>query len=161
MFGSIVATRGTFDAPLDTYYQSDADFAKSIDLWNRFPQAEVTMSEADLAAASSLLPDVPTEVLARIKTKCNQPCSCERTNNALDLIKFCVEESIHGTEFLTGVLVEKRPDKKISIMDSVHKHESLPDSVIYIDDTKPIPCANCGEDIHLYLLHDSLAHYWH
>lgn len=156
-----VPESGAFDRDLRSYYQSDADFEKSIELWNRFPQAEVVMSGTDLAQAHELLPNVPVEVLKTIKTKCNRPCACTRTNNALDLIKFCLAESIHGATFLTSIFNETRKDKKISIMDSVHRQDSLPDSVMYIDDTKPIPCADCGKDVHLYLLHTSLAHYWH
>jgi hypothetical protein len=154
------ALHGTFDADLEAYYQSDADFEKSIELWNRFPEKEVVMPPADLKRAHQLLPDVPIECLAEIKTKCNRPCKCGRENNALDLIEFCLAESFHGTKFLTRVLTEKRKDKKISIMDSTHRSPMLPDSVNYIDDTKPIPCVSCGGELHLYLLHNALSHYW-
>jgi hypothetical protein len=154
------APRGEFDVDLETYYQSDADFEKSVELWDRFPQKEVVMSSHDLNRAHKLLPDVPLADLATIKTKCNRPCQCGRESNALDLIEFCIKESFHGTEFLTKVLTERRKDKKISIMDSTHRSPLLADSVHYLDDTKPIPCLSCGEEIHLYLLHHSLAHYW-
>lgn len=152
--------RGTFDVALDTYYQSDSDFEKSVELWRRFPEKEVAMPPRDLAHARELLPQVPVADLATIKTKCNRPCHCGRECNALDLIDFCLKESFHGQEFLTKILTEKRPDKKISIIDSSHRSPLLPASVNYIDDTKPIPCFNCGEEVHLYLLHNSLAHYW-
>jgi hypothetical protein len=152
---------GTFDVALDAYYQSDEDFQKSIALWNRFLEPEITMSSPDLENAHALLPDVPKAALRELKTKCNKSCACGRENNALDLIRFCVTESIHGTRFLTQVLTETRPNKKISIIDSCHKSNDLPASVVYLDDTKPIPCADCGEDVHLYLLHHALAHYWH
>lgn len=151
---------GTFDVDVEAYYQSDADFEKSIELWHRFPEQEVVMPPHDLDRAHKLLPDVPVGDLAAMKTKCNRPCQCGRENNALDLIEFCLDESFHGTMFLTRILTERRKDKKISIMDSTHRSPLLPDSVNYIDDTKPIACASCGEDVHLYLLHRSLAHYW-
>jgi hypothetical protein len=154
------APHGTFDADLEAYYQSDVDFEKSIELWNRFPEKEVVMPPADLKRAHELLPDVPIEDLAAIKTKCNRPCQCGRENNALDLIEFCLKESFHGTKFLTKVLTERRKDKKISIMDSTHRSPLLPDSVNYIDDTKPIPCVSCGGEMHLYLRHHSLMHLW-
>lgn len=35
--------RGTFDIDLEAFYQSDADFEKSVELWNRFPEKEVVM----------------------------------------------------------------------------------------------------------------------
>lgn len=151
---------GTFDIDLEQYYQSDLDFEKSVNLWRRFPQKEVTMNPHDLKSATQLLPGVPISELAAIKTKCNRPCRCGRENNALDLIQFCVMESIHGTEFLTKVLSENRKNKKISIMDSTHRSPLLADSVQYIDDTKPIPCLACGEEVHMYLLSNGLAHYW-
>ena len=152
--------RGTFDVALEAYYQSDADFEKSVELWYRFPEQEVVMPPHDLNRAQELLPKVPLADLASIKTKCNRTCQCGRENNALDLIEFCLKESFHGEEFLTSVLTEKRKDKNISIIDSSHKSPLLPDSVNYLDDTKPIPCVSCGEEVHLYLLHNSLAHYW-
>jgi hypothetical protein len=154
------ASRGTFDVDLEAYYQSDADFQKSVELWKRFPEKEVVMPSDDLQRAHELLPEVPLADLAQIKTKCNRPCQCGRESNALDLIEFCIKESFHGTDFLTNVLTEKRKNKKISIMDSTHRSPVLADSVHYIDDTKPIPCVNCGQEIHLYLLSHSLAHYW-
>ena len=154
------APRGTFDVDLEVYYQSDEDFQKSVDLWHRFPEKEVVMHSTDLQRAHEFLCDVPIEDLARIKTKCNRPCCCGRQSNALDLIAFCMRESFHGRAFLTKILTEKRTNKKISIMDSTHKSSLLADSVHYIDDTKPIPCIECGDEIHLYLLHDALAHYW-
>jgi hypothetical protein len=154
------ALRGTFDIDLEAYYQSDADFEKSVELWNRFPEKEVVMQSQDLKRAKQLLPGVPIADLAAIKTKCNRPCRCGRENNALDLIQFCIMESLHGTEFLTKVLSEKRRDKRISIMDSTHRSPLLADSVHYVDDTKPIPCLACGEEVHLYLLTRGLAHYW-
>lgn len=154
------APRGTFDVALDAYYQSDADFEKSVELWHRFTEKEVVMPPDELSVAQTLLPDVPVADLAAIKTKCNHRCQCGRENNALDLIKFCIDESFHGTEFLTKILTENRKDKKISIMDSTHRSELLADSVHYIDDTKPIPCLSCGDEVHLYLLSRSLAHYW-
>jgi hypothetical protein len=154
------APRGTFDVDLETYYQSDADFEKSVQLWHRFQEKEVVMHSHDLNRAHELLPDVPIADLATIKTKTNRPCQCGREHNALDLIEFCLKESFHGTQFLTKILTEKRKDKKISIMDSTHRSPLLAESVNYIDDTKPIPCVSCGEDIHLYLMHHSLCHYW-
>ncbi len=153
--------KGTFDKDLREYYQSDADFKKSVQLWNTFPQEEVLMSDVDLAEAQKLLPKVDVETLKTIKTKCSKSCSCDRVQNALDLIKFSLNESVHGEIFLTNIFNEKRPDKKISIMDSVHKADWLPASVAYLDDTKDIPCSKCGEGVHMYVLHDSLAHYWH
>lgn len=151
---------GTFDIDLEVYYQSDTDFEKSVELWNRFPEKEVVMQSYDLKRAKQLLPAVPVADLAAIRTKCNRPCQCGRENNALDLIQFCIMESFHGTAFLTKVLTEKRKDKKISIMDSTHRSALLAESVHYIDDTKPIPCLACGEEVHLYLLSHGLAHYW-
>lgn len=156
-----VTAHGVFDRKLDALYQSEADFELSLRLWNRFPQAEVVMTSHDLDRAKDLLPDVARDRLARIKTKCNMPCGCGRENNALDLIEFSLNESIHGSLFLSKIFNETRENKKISIMDSVHKKPWLPKSVLYIDDTKPIPCVICGEEIHLYLRHDSLLHLWH
>src|SRR5262245_18915193 len=150
--------RGTFDVELETYYQSDADFEKSVQLWSRFPQKEVVMPPHEIDHVHELLPEVPIADLATIKTKCNRPCQCGRENNALDLIEFCLKESFHGKTFLTKILCEKRKDKKISIMDSTHRSPLLADRVHYIDDTMPIPCTSCGEEVHLYLLHYSLAH---
>jgi hypothetical protein len=152
--------KGPFDVSLETYYQSDADFELSIKLWNLFPQETVTMVGKDLQRAHELLPDVSKDNLGTIKTKCNIPCSCPHTNNALDLIEFCIRGSIHGREFLTSIFNEDRPNKKISIIDSVHKQPWLPASVVYLNDTQPIPCPFCGELVHLYLLHRSIAHYW-
>lgn len=156
-----VSARGPFDRNLTHFYQSDADFEKSISLWLRFLIPETTMSGGDLKLAQELLPAVPVSSLRTIKTKCNRRCSCGRKNNALDLISFCVSGSIHGTSFLTKIFNESRPNHKISIMDSVHRTPELPESVVYLDDTKPIPCYQCEEEVHLYLLHHSIAHYWH
>ena len=153
-------SHGTFDKALESYYQSDDDFAEVVAWWNRFPEPEVVMSELELGIAHSLLPNVPMDVLRSIKTKCNGPCSCPRQTNALDLIQYCLDESFHGRDFLTRVLTETRPDRKISIMDSSHRSKNLPDSVVYVDDPKPIPCLACGEETHLYLQHVSLAHWW-
>ena len=150
-----------FSKGLDHYYQSDADFELSVKLFNSFPFEVVTMKGEDLAEAHRLLPEVNIETLKRIKTKCNVKCSCPREHNALDLIKFSVNVPGHDAKFLTAIFNENRKDKKLSIMDSVHKADWLPDSVVYLDDTKDIPCAKCGEGIHLYLLADSICHHWH
>ena len=157
---SAVSRDGIFDIDLARYYQSDSDFATVVSFWPRFPQPEVVMGEEDLIRAQEHLPKVPRHKLATIKTKCNIPCSCGRLNNALDLIDFCLRHSIHGREFLTAVFTEERKDHKISIMDSYHRSSELPTSVVYIDDTRPIPCPKCGEAVHLYLLHDAIVHWW-
>lgn len=152
---------GPFDRDLSWIYQSDADFEKSVWLWSLFDLPERTMGNDDLAKTRSLLPSVPAARLETIKTKCNRPCLCGRESNAFDLISFSLSDSIHGERFLTAIFTEKRPDHKISIMDSVHRRPELPDSVLYLNDTQPIPCSRCGSEVHLYLLHTSIAHYWH
>ncbi len=152
---------GLFDRDLNNYYQSDVDFQKSIDLWKKFDLEEVFMTEEELLEAHSLLPEVKIENLKKLKAKVNKPCSCGRKNDAFDLIKFSLSESIHGARFLSSILNETHQDKKISIMDSVHKSPELPDSVIFIDNTKDVPCANCGKGVHMYIIHPSIAHYWH
>jgi hypothetical protein len=164
VFGSVQHAppeNGPFDRDLRWIYQSDADFEKSVWLWSLFDLPERTMCEHDLTRVRALLPAVPAAKLRTIRTKCNRTCFCGRVPTAFDLISFSLSASIHGARFLSAIFTEERQDHKVSIMDSVHRRPELPDSVLYLDDTKPIPCSQCGSEIHLYLLHTSIAHYWH
>lgn len=143
------------------YYQSDADFEKSVRLFDSFKYPEERMPDEDARACNALLPDVSAQTFREMKTKRSRSCSCGRSANAYDLIKYSVEKvSTHTRDFLTVIFNERGRDKKISIMDSCHKADWLPASVVYINDTGDIPCSRCGGAVHLYLLAPSIAHYW-
>lgn len=141
---------------------SNDDFKKVEKLFDDIPYPEFCTPAEDVEKILELLPNLRREGIedARVKIKEGR-CTCGREMNAFDIVAKALSMGKHSQSLLEQVFngVGGRIVVSTSKASDSNRY-TFPKGTMFVEDSAPIPCANCGKDHELILLTDTILHYW-
>jgi len=146
---------------------SDTDFMPMRKIFDSLPSKAFKMGEDDLAEIKKLLPNIDGSRIAESEVKpANGLCGkCGRAMNLLDIVHSALKAGTHSSGFVERILSGGEGNLVIvgyqspdDLSDKIRR--KLPANTIFVKDTAPIPCKNCGVGQEVVLYMDGLMHFW-
>lgn len=133
------------------------------DVFDPLPYPAFKLNEEDKYELKKLLPNLKLSLVDNSELKCKAGAcpKCGRQLNILDVTAKAVKTSARSAAFLEQVFNGTKGKMAISssfVSDEVKS--KLPANIMYVDETAPIPCINCGTEQDVVLIHKFVMHHW-
>jgi len=142
---------------------TDDEFERVKEMYDNSGLPTTQMPVADHALFKKLMPDTDLELVkdSRVMSVGEGVCSCGRTLSIVDIVKKSFDTNSHSGAFLGSVFRGEMGKVVVCATDISEEFRSkMPATTMWVEETSPIPCINCGKEHDLCLLQENLMHFW-